>query len=243
MAGPIYFAIGDIHGEADKLAALHIAIRDRIAFENRAAVIVHLGDYVDRGPDSRRVIEQVMALERRFDNDPTIRVVSLMGNHELMMLDALDGDGSDRVYGDAWRASGGRSTIASYVDKRDDAVEWKGAIPPEHVTWLRSRPAMLYDPTRKLAFVHAGIDPSEFPDCSDEIRLWTRSDRFFVDANWPDREVLKGLTVVHGHTPTDDSRPEVTFRRINVDTGACFGGPLTAVMLKDGEVPSFLRAS
>jgi serine/threonine protein phosphatase 1 len=102
---------------------------------------------------------------------------------------------------------------------------------------------MLYDQARKLVFVHAGIEPAEFPDCLDEIRLWTRSDRFFVDANWPDREVLQGLTVVHGHTPTDDSKPEITFRRINVDTGACFGGPLTAVMLKDGDAPTFLRAA
>ena len=243
MAGPIYFAIGDIHGEADKLATLHHAIRDRIAFENRAAVIVHLGDYVDRGPDSRRVIEQVMALEKRFDADPVVRVVSLMGNHELMMLDALDGEGPDRAYGNAWRASGGKATIASYAEKRDDTADWKAAVPPEHATWLRSRPAMLYDQARRLVFVHAGIEPAKFPDCSDEIRLWTRSDRFFIDANWPDREVLKGLTVVHGHTPTDDARPEVTFRRVNVDTGACFGGPLTAVMLKDDEAPSFLYAA
>ena len=86
MAGPIYFAIGDVHGEADKLRQLHAAILDRIAFEGRAAKIVHLGDYVDRGPDSRGVVDAVMAIEARFNRDPAIEVVSLMGNHEQMML-------------------------------------------------------------------------------------------------------------------------------------------------------------
>ncbi|HSS12453.1 MAG TPA: metallophosphoesterase, partial [Rhizomicrobium sp.] len=67
MAGPIYFAIGDIHGESRKLRDMHGAILDRIAWEKRAAKIIHLGDYVDRGPDSRSVIDQVMALEKKFD--------------------------------------------------------------------------------------------------------------------------------------------------------------------------------
>ena len=69
--------------------------------------------------------------------------------------------------------------------------------------------------------------------------MWARSSKFTDASSWPDRAELEGLTVVHGHTPQDE--PEVEPRRINVDTGACYGGPLTAVMLKPGAEPSFLR--
>lgn len=239
MAGPIYFAIGDIHGEAAKLDQLHAAILERIASENRAAVIVHLGDYVDRGPDSRGVIDRVMAFEKRFDRDPLVRVVSLMGNHEDMMLGQLE---PQALASDSWLASGGEQTIASYSPEAGaDLAVWRNAVPEAHHAWLASRPTILYDQTRKLVFVHAGISPERFPNCPVNIHLWTRSDKFFNDANWPDREELKGLSVIHGHTPKS-FEPEIAPRRINVDTGACFGGPLTAVMLIEGEAPEFLHA-
>ncbi len=76
MAGLIYFAIGDVHGESRKLGELHAAILERIAFEGAPARIIHLGDYVDRGPDTKGVIERVMALEARFANDASISVKS-----------------------------------------------------------------------------------------------------------------------------------------------------------------------
>ena len=89
MAGQIYFAIGDVHGEAAKLRALHDAILARIAVEQQPAQIIHLGDYVDRGPDSCGVIEQILALEAKLKGSQ-IEIISLMGNHEQMMLDAWD---------------------------------------------------------------------------------------------------------------------------------------------------------
>lgn len=237
MPGPIYFAIGDVHGEADKLRQLHGAIVDRIAFEGRAAKIVHLGDYVDRGPDSRGVVDQVMAFEKRFDNDPAVEVVSLMGNHEQMMLDAYDADNA--VDGGMWWAQGGAETATSY-GARDTG--WRDAVPKEHVSWMRRLPGMLFDRERKLVFVHAGIEPATFPQEEPRTYLWTRSDRFFHQWQWPDREELKGLMVIHGHTPKSHD-PEIYPHRINVDTGAVFGGPLTAVMLKEGARPEFLRAT
>jgi serine/threonine protein phosphatase 1 len=238
MAGPVYFAIGDVHGEADKLRRLHDAILQRIAFERRAAKIVHLGDYVDRGPDSRGVIEQIMALEKRFDSDPTVEVISLMGNHEQMLLEAYSGDPDDEHN---WLTQGGFETLESYSeDPVTEAGGWRRLIPEEHIAWLAHRPLLLHDSNRKLIFVHAGIEPATFPDEDEDTYLWTRSDRFFDDDAWPDREELKGLLVVHGHTPKNFD-PEVFPRRINVDTGAVFGGPLTAVMLKEGEGPQFLR--
>ena len=240
MAGPIYFAIGDVHGEAEKLRQLHGAILDRIAFEGRAAKIVHLGDYVDRGPDSRGVIDQVMALEARFESDPAVEVVSLMGNHEQMMLDAYDV--SEATEAGMWWSQGGAETADSYADGSGNGQTWRETVPKEHISWMRRLPGMLHDKERRLVFVHAGIEPAQFPEEEQSTYLWTRSDRFFMQWQWPDRKELKGLMVVHGHTPKSFD-PEIYPHRINVDTGAVFGGPLTAVMLKDGARPEFLRAT
>ena len=237
MPGPIYFAIGDVHGEADKLRHLHGAILDRIAVEGQAAKIVHLGDYVDRGPDSRSVIDQVIALEQRFDKDPAIAIVSLMGNHEQMMLDAYDA--AETAEGRIWWSQGGVETADSYGA---DDTNWREAVPKEHISWMRRLPSALRDTERKLVFVHAGIEPATFPQEDPRTYLWTRSDRFFQQWQWPDRNELKGLMVIHGHTPKSFD-PEIYPHRINVDTGAVFGGPLTAVMLKEGSRPEFLRAN
>jgi serine/threonine protein phosphatase 1 len=241
MAAPIYFAIGDVHGESTKLEALHEAILDRVAFEQRPARIVHLGDYVDRGPDSRAVIERVMALEALFADSTRIQVISLMGNHEQMMLDAYDAERADD--GDSWWAQGGVETADSYAGGPGlGTIDWRATIPAAHIKWLRKLPGIFQDRARGLVFVHAGIDPARFPEEDPNTYLWTRSDRFFLQWQWPEREELKGLMVVHGHTPKSFD-PEVFPHRINVDTGAVFGGPLTAVMLKEGARPEFLRAS
>lgn len=236
MAAHTYFAIGDIHGEADKLARLHDAILDRIAFEGGPAKIVHLGDYIDRGPNSRGVIEKVMALEGRFAEHPEIDVVSLRGNHEQMLLDALEAGDDDP----SW-LSQGLETLDSYAGKFvTDAEGWRGLIPQAHREWMARLPMLLHDRERKLVFVHAGIAPDAFPAEDEDVYLWTRSDRFFDTKAWPEREELKDLLVVHGHTPQD--APEIFPNRINVDTGACFGGYLTAVMLRQGQAPQFLGA-
>lgn len=239
MIDLIHFAIGDIHGEAAKLDALHAAILDRIAFEKRPARVVHLGDYVDRGPDSRGVVERVMELQARFRNDSQIEVVALLGNHEQMMFDAwAAGPGSED---ESWMSQGGAETVASYGHNPDSGLDWCELVPKAHLRWIAGLPDMLHDEEQKLAFVHAGIEPSVFPLCTDRVHLWTRSDRFFNTGDWPARPELDGLTVIHGHTP-QGFEPELTGRRINVDTAACFGGPLTAVMLMAGAAPQVLRA-
>jgi serine/threonine protein phosphatase 1 len=101
---------------------------------------------------------------------------------------------------------------------------------------------MIRDEPRGLVFVHGGIDPWRFPNCTDEVKMWTRSRTFFRSRDWPDREEVRDLLVVHGHTPTADFEPDWEPRRINVDTGACFGGPLTCAVLAPGEKARFLRA-
>jgi serine/threonine protein phosphatase 1 len=241
MAAALYFAIGDIHGEAHKLRRLHESILDRIAREKQPACIVHLGDFVDRGPDSHGVIEAVLALEALFAGSERIRVISLMGNHEQMMLDAYDASDSSEADG-SWWAQGGAETADSYAEgPGTGGADWRETIPPAHITWMRRLPLIYQAPERKLVFVHAGIEPASFPNEPEHTYLWTRSDRFLNDETWPERDELRNLTVIHGHTPRS-FEPEIFPHRINVDTGACFGGPLTAVMLKEGEAPQFLRA-
>jgi serine/threonine protein phosphatase 1 len=234
MAGHIYFAIGDVHGEADKLGRLHDAILDRIAFEGSPARIVHLGDFIDRGPNSRGVIERVMALEKRFASNPNIEVISLRGNHEQMLLDAL----AEPEETPAWLTQG-LETLDSYAGAfLTHADGWRSLIPQDHRDWMANLPVIFRDPARRLVFVHAGIEPDEFPNEDGAVYLWTRSQRFFDPVEWPEREELKDLLVVHGHTPVDE--PELLANRINVDTGACFGGYLTAVMLKEGQPPQLM---
>ena len=241
MPATTYFAIGDVHGEAQKLRQLHQSILDRIAFDKQPACIIHLGDFVDRGSDSHGVIEAVLALEALFTGSETIRVISLMGNHEQMMLDAFD-SGDDSQAEGSWWAQGGAETADSYAEgPGTGGLSWRETVPAAHISWMRHLPLIHRAPDQNLVFVHAGIEPASFPNEPERTYLWTRSERFFNDENWPARDELKGLTVIHGHTPKS-FEPEVKFRRINVDTGACFGGPLTAVMLKENAAPQFLRA-
>ncbi|MDX2235131.1 MAG: metallophosphoesterase family protein [Hyphomonadaceae bacterium] len=240
-ADTIYYAIGDVHGMAKNLLALHALIRADHARLGGKAAIIHLGDYVDRGPDSRQVIDRVMALEAEAENSRDLSVFSLLGNHEQMMLDAYDAvNGTAEQH---WMMNGGADAVKSYVRVNSSRTEdWRGAIDPEHAEWLRSLPTMLVDESRKLVFVHAGIDPVTYPECKDEIRIWTRSPRFFEVDRWPDRPELDGLRVIHGHTPTPDFAPYVDHRRINVDTGAVYGGPLTCVVLEPRGPARFLQA-
>jgi serine/threonine protein phosphatase 1 len=234
MSDLTYYAIGDVHGELAKLDELLRFIREDAVRRKVAHKVVFLGDLIDRGPDSRGVIERVMALCASGE------ALAIKGNHEELMLHACANRESIGVYW--WAENGGDETITSYMAANGVCDDFRDAIDKSHVAWLRTLPVMLRDEERRLVFVHGGIDPATFPHCSDELRMWTRSRKFFNSERWPDRIELRDLIVVHGHTPTDDFEPELERRRINVDTGACFGGPLTAVVLAPGERPRFLHA-
>ena len=238
-AETIYYAIGDVHGMAKSLEALYGQIQADHERRGGKAAIIHLGDYVDRGPDSKGVIDLCRRMEQKAGNSKSFAVYSLLGNHEQMMLDAYD-DGHSTAE-EHWFMNGGSETVKSYTRGREvDKKAWRDAVDVEHMNWLRELPTMLVDETRKLVFVHAGIDPMTYPDCKDEIRIWTRSPKFFDPLRWPDRPELEGIRVIHGHTPTADFAPDVGERRINVDTGAVYGGSLTCVVLAPGEKAEFL---
>ena len=226
----VIYAIGDIHGEADRLARLHGYIYERHAFEHGDAplTLVHLGDYVDRGPDSYKVIEYLATLK----TPPNAKVINLKGNHEEMMLDAI----VHNRHSEMWLSNGGDKAMESY-----SAAGYQ-QVPQAHIDWLEALPSLYRDEAARLIFVHAGIDVRIWPEVRDEVHLWSRSPRFFKTDCW-DNPALDGWRIVHGHTPTDDFYPEVAGdppRRINLDTGACFGGRLTAAKFAPGKEVSFL---
>lgn len=235
MSDLTYYAIGDVHGEFAKLDELLRYIREDAARRKSPYRIVFLGDLIDRGPESRAVVARVMALTEAGE------AVAIKGNHEELMLHACANRESIGIY--HWAENGGDETIASYMAANGVKDDFRDAIDPGHIEWLSGLATIYRDEGRRLAFVHGGIDPKTFPKCSDEIRMWTRSDKFFDPGRWPRRPELDGLLVVHGHTPTHDFEPHVNPRRINVDTGACYGGALTAVVLAPDEPPRFLRAA
>lgn len=216
---PLY-AIGDIHGSLDKLRRL-VALCEQDAGE-RTASFIFVGDYIDRGPDSRGVIAFLMELQARMPG----RVTTLMGNHEVLALAAIEGSTNP----DFWLLEGGGATLRSYGATRPHA------LPGEHIDWLRSL-RLTRDDGRRL-FVHAGVNPEKPLDAQDDVDLLWIREPFLSDA----RDY--GRLIVHGHTPTRTGLPDLRTNRLNLDTGAVFGGALTAAVFADDDTrPSgFLQA-
>lgn len=212
------YAIGDIHGHLDKL----IAIQERIAAHMEQngighAKIVYLGDYVDRGPNSRGVIEHLMTV-------PLGNVsVFLPGNHEAMFAAALGIVDLPDNWAHSWviPGNGGAACLASYGT--DLSGKWQVAIPASHKAWLqRIVQGPVWHKDGDDVFVHAGLIPgAQLERNQMETCLWIR-DWFLDDYDGPFR-------VIHGHTPADE--PEHEQHRINIDTGAAHGGPVSAVAL------------
>jgi len=190
-------AVGDIHGCLRPLQRLLEKIEPTT--EDR---LVFLGDYIDRGPDSRGVIGFLIDFRSRFPN-----TVCLKGNHEAMLLDYLQGKDRDLFLG-----NGGTATLRQY--------ESNGQlhIPADHLDFLHS--LRLYYCEDSFIFVHAGLRSGIPLDKQDELDLlWIRWNFLYRDDDW------KG-TVVFGHTPFDQPLREEN--RIGLDTGAVYGGTLTA---------------
>jgi serine/threonine protein phosphatase 1 len=220
------YAIGDIHGSIVQLRDLHA----RIAADLRArpvasALLIHLGDYVDKGGDSRAVLDHLIDLVP----PPGLDVLNLTGNHEETMLAALSGDGAAAA---DWLWGGGRATLEAWgIDPDSPREDWPQHFAPHHLRFLRR--LHLHHQEGGYLFVHAGIRPGiALQDQSREDLLRIRHDFLGSDRD-------HGVVVVHGHTA--GFQPVVRDNRIGLDTAAWSGGPLTCGVF-EGETLGFLQA-
>jgi serine/threonine protein phosphatase 1 len=214
------YAVGDIHGSLDKLKALVAACREHA--DGREMRLVFLGDYIDRGLDSAGVLRFMLSLQA----DLPKQIVALKGNHEAWALSLLDGVAP----AGAWLRNGGAETLRSYGAKEI------GDLPRAHLDWMRSL-RLFFDDGRRF-FVHAGVNPSRPLDSQDEEELlWIRMPFLSNGRDY-------GRLIVHGHTPLESEKPELHPNRLNLDTAAAFGGPLTAAVFNDAQTEplSFLQA-
>ncbi|MEM8785571.1 MAG: metallophosphoesterase family protein [Pseudomonadota bacterium] len=218
---PLVYAIGDIHGCVDLLEDLLETISADAAQVPRVEkYILCLGDYVDRGPQSAAVIARLRSGVDGFD------LITLSGNHETMMVDALSGGDPQAVH--HWLANGGAPTLVSYgVDPHyviDVGVRHLPSVLRADLEWMRDLPlAIQFDtPDGAFFFVHAGVRPGMPLDSQtvDDV-LWIREPFLRYTGDF-------GARIVHGHTPVG---PEVLWNRINLDAGAFMHGALYAAAL------------
>ena len=205
-AGKI-FAIGDIHGCIDKLKIL----LGMIKLDWDKDLMVFLGDYVDRGPDSRGVIELLLDLKKEHAD----RLIFLKGNHEWMFTQFLMGEEHD-----LFLQIGGKETLESYSIQKG-----KIDIPQSHWDFLDHLD--LYFETNDYIFVHAGLRPYiSISEQGPEDLLWIRSHFLKSSYDW-------GKRVIFGHTPF--SVPLIDVNKVGIDTGAVYGGRLTCLVIPDFE--------
>jgi serine/threonine protein phosphatase 1 len=227
------YAIGDVHGRLDLLAAMHRRIKAEIELHQPADWrVIHLGDYVDRGPDSKGVID--LLIEARA-SDP--RYLMLAGNHDIGFLDFLDVPDPDGLF----MTNGGSQTAQSYgVALAEAGSAWFGrsdsALRQGHATLVEAVPRSHIDFLQSLAFsvmlgdfffCHAGVRPGvPLEQQVPQDLIWIR-DVFHNHAG------LYPKIVVHGHTPVPEA--EVKANRVNVDTLAWQSGNLTALVVDGAE--------
>ncbi|KEO61266.1 metallophosphoesterase family protein [Thioclava indica] len=223
------YAIGDIHGHLEQVHAAHALIAaDRASCGDTEAPIVHLGDLVDRGPNSNGVIQFLMEGQARGEN-----WVVLRGNHDRMFLGFLN----DPAAQDPILSShvtylnprvGGEATLQSYgipdafSRPLSEIAPLLGAVPQSHRDWLASQPA--YHLRGETLFVHAGIRPGvDLHDQVEDDLLWIR-EPFLSDPR------DHGVLVVHGHTNIQAATHYGN--RLNLDSGAGYGHPISTAVIE-----------
>jgi serine/threonine protein phosphatase 1 len=220
------YAVGDIHGDLRKLdellEKLRLAQGDRLVF---------LGDYIDRGPEAAGVVSRLIELSRHH------ACTFLMGNHESMFLDFLGWNGVAYFGGDAFLMNGGDRTLASYGyfgPGRSDTKHF--SLPPAHERFYQQLVLTHHD--GDYLFVHAGLGERglQSGDTSYALRV-SRPEDLLWNRTTADLPHNLGVTLIYGHTPRADFgvRWNEPFS-IGIDTGAIYGGPLTAIRLPDQTV-------
>jgi serine/threonine protein phosphatase 1 len=205
------WVIGDIHGCLGTLKALV----KKIKYHPGVDSLYFTGDYIDRGPSSKEVIDYIMALQTRAPK----RVIPLLGNHEKMLLDALEEMGEKM-----WVNNGGKATLESF------GVDHAKEIPAKYLTWFHR--LKLFANTSGYAISHAGLnlahpDPYRATETNMEHILWNRDSGGYDPA--------RKITLVCGHTPK--SLAEIRARlpkaqRIYIDGGCCYNGFLVSLNLE-----------
>jgi serine/threonine protein phosphatase 1 len=219
------YAVGDVHGRADLLDQVLSRIdADLAAYPDCQPIQVFLGDYIDRGPSSRSVLDLLINRSR------THKIVCLKGNHETYVFEFLR---NPAVLPD-WRQLGGLETLMSYglkppvkadaADQLELAKALSASLPKDHRQFLRSlAPSFTCG---DFFFVHAGVKPGiPLAQQREADLLWIRDDFLLCEDNF-------GKVIVHGHTPVRE--PDIRPNRINIDTGAYATGRLTCLIIENG---------
>jgi serine/threonine protein phosphatase 1 len=233
------YAIGDIHGESEKLRRLLEQILPELAPED---TLLFLGDYIDRGPDTRGALDTLIALSHRHAN-----LIFLRGNHEQMFLDALESPTPRRAQDPEhvlvsaetafWMRYGGANMMRSYDPgffelPQDVLLTWWTFIPEEHIAFLRR--TQIEHVTKYYHFVHAGlVPPGEV--WYEALNEPGRDPRQWIYAQFIDSPADFGRIVVYGHSSIGH-RPRIQDNKIGLDTRCGSGGPLTAAAF-DPSVP------
>ncbi len=202
----ITYAISDIHGCSEQLKSLLKKIKD---FDK----LIFLGDYIDRGPNSKEVIDIIRDLQNKYGD----KIITLIGNHEDLCLKAYDN--YDYCL---WRnpGNGGSQTLKNF----------NGDVPVEYLNWMRN--LKLYYEDDYFYYVHAGLRPHvEIEDNDRDDIIWIRYDFLLSDYKFKKR-------VIHGHTPGEN----VIYRdnRVNIDTGCVFGYKLSAIKIEGAEITNVI---
>ena len=201
------YAIGDIHGCKEPLEKLI----ETLPFQEEDT-IVFLGDYIDRGKNSKKVIETLMKFQKKHTN-----TIFIKGNHEWMFYEFYQNRNPDMW--NLWEMNGASSTLKSYGGIEN--------IPKEHVEFIKN--TKIYHIQDKYFFVHAGVKPNKpLPEQETKDLLWIRDE--FIYSKAP----LSGYTIVFGHTPME--RPLIEDDKIGIDTGCIYGGFLTCIRLNDKKI-------
>ena len=227
-ADSVVYAVGDIHGRLDLLEQMHEKIEaDAAGIDVPRKVVIYLGDYVDRGPDSRGVVE--LLIQEPLSG---LEVIHLIGNHEALLLSFL----ADPEQAHIWFMNGGDATLRSYdidplavIQTQNLATglpqSFSERLPASHLAFFRA--LSLSHEEGGYLFVHAGVRPGvALEDQAPDDLIWIRDEFLSSKAD-------HGRVIVHGHSAT--RAPESLANRIGIDTGAVYGGKLTTVVLQGSQ--------
>ena len=214
-------AIGDIHGCYDDLVDMITALEEDGRYNKGIDKLIFLGDYIDRGGDSNKVVAYIRELQRKNKN-----VIALRGNHEDMCIDYFKTDYKDTT----WFNNGGYQTIKSYDGNYNQLAK--------DVYWMQHLP--LYHEDDNFVYVHAGIDVTKPMNEQKEYSLlWVRENFIYNSKQYHKK-------VIFGHTPSvlinHSTKPYYTSGgNIGIDTACVFGGCLTALIINDNEIEGYYQ--